>query len=233
MRTFVESIVCSVAATLALPAFAAVQSFEGNAPAWQAAVGAAPITTITFDTIPGSNSNPIVGNEFSSFAGSPVFTSIVGNGVYVGNAAFSQIPVPPSPPNMLSPSSCSPSCEGVIRLTFTTPMTAVGATFVDVENEFALTGYSLVLGAVTPSISFTSAPGDLSFKFLGFVSDVPFTAVDIHFTTGPSIDGALLDNLVYAPVPEPHSYVLWGIGALLAAARARRQRPSNRPHIAS
>jgi hypothetical protein len=203
-------------------ALADVQVFEGSFAAWQAAVSSGSFTTINFDTISGSNTTPIVGNEFGSFPGAPFFSSIVGNGVYVGNPASNQIPVPPSPPNMLSPSSCSPSCEGVVRLTFATPMRAVGAIFVDVENEFALTGYSLALGAATPSIHFSSEPGDLSFKFLGFVSDTPFTAVDIHFTTGPSIDGALLDNLVYAPVPEPVSTALFGVG--LAALILRKLR---------
>jgi hypothetical protein len=227
MRTFMKTAASLLVAVSSSNALAAVQVFEGNAGAWQAAVGLASVTTITFDTIPGSTTTPIVGNEFSSFSGSPFFSSIVGNGVYVGNPAFNQIPVPPSGLNMLSPSSCSRACEGVIRVTFASPMRAIGAIFVDVENEFALTGYSLTLGAATPQIAFTSAPGDLSFKFLGFVSDTPFTAVEIHFTTGPSIDGALLDNLVYAPVPEPTSYALFGLGALAVWFAALRTRSSS------
>jgi hypothetical protein len=210
---------------IASTASADVLTFEGSSNSWLESVGAAQVTTITFDSIPGSTSHPITGTEFVSFAGGPIFTSVVGDGVYVGKLASDQIPNPPSAPNMLSPSSCSPSCEGVIRLSFDIPMRAVGATFVDVENEFSLTGYSLVPDAPAPTIVFTSAPGDLSFSFLGFVADKPFTSVDIHFTTGSSIDGALLDNLMYAPVPEPETYamLMTGIGLISIIVR-RKQR---------
>lgn len=215
---------CIALSTAALCAPVSAQVFEGSAAAWAAALGTLPISTITFDTIPGSTATPIVGNEFSALPASPTFTSVVGDGVYVGNPAFSQIPSPPSSPNMLSPSSCAVSCKGIVRLTFANPVRAVGATFVDVENEFALTGYSLVPGAAAPDIAFSSSPGDQSFSFLGFVSGSPFTAVDIYFTTGLSIDGSLLDDLVYAPVggpvpapiPEPAITALMalGLGAL-------------------
>jgi hypothetical protein len=214
-----------VLSLLGFPSFASVQIFEGSFDAWLSATGTSQVNTVTFDTIPGSITSPINGNEFGSFPGEPIFTSIVGGGVYVGKLASNQIQNPPSAPNMLSPSSCNPSCEGIVRLSFNESIKALGATFVDVEDEFKLTGYSLVLDAPSPNITFTSAPGDLSFKFLGFVSDVPFTSVDIHFTTGPSIDGALLDNLVYAPVPEPEAYamLLAGLGLVGFIARRRKQ----------
>jgi hypothetical protein len=214
-----------------LDASAAVQVFEGDAGAWSAAVTGGTVTTLSFDTIAGSTRSPIAGTEFSAFAAGPVFTSVIGDGVYVGNPAPGQIPRPPSGANMLSPSSCSFSCEGVVRVSFAAPVFAIGGVFVDVENEFALTGYSLQLGAVVPSVKFSSAPGDRSFKFLGLVSDVAFSAVDIHFTTGPSIDGALLDNLVYAQaavpaVPEPSSHALLSGGLLLVGLKAFRTRRS-------
>jgi hypothetical protein len=223
------SMASAVVALVPLVASAAVQVFEGDGAAWSAAVNGGTVTTLSFDTIAGSTRSPIAGTEFSAFAAGPVFTSVIGDGVYVGNPAPGQIPRPPSGANMLSPSSCSFSCEGVVRVSFAAPVFAIGGVFVDVENEFALTGYSLQLGAAVPSVKFSSAPGDRSFKFLGLVSDVAFSAVDIHFTTGPSIDGALLDNLVYAQapaVPEPSSHALLSGGLLLVGLKAFRTRRS-------
>lgn len=152
---------------------------------------------INFDNIQGSTTNPISGDEFSFRPGNPVITVVDGTGIFVGNPATGQIPNPPSGENMLGPRA-SGSIEGILKFTFSEPIRALGATFVDVEADFNSTGFSLEMGNLSPNITFTASKGQGSFSFLGFTSESSFSEVEIHFATGSNIDGTLLDDLVYS-----------------------------------
>ncbi|QDU66234.1 hypothetical protein [Engelhardtia mirabilis] len=171
--------------------------YENDPSGWLIATAGSSVVTLDFDNVAGSTSVPIVGNEFLAELSCPILTDTSGNGIFVGNPAPGQVPNPPSPPNMLSP-ACTPSCEGVIRVSFSEPVRAVSAIFIDVEADFASTGLGLSLGAALPDVAFSSPQGQGTFSFLGVVSIVPFTAVDIHFATGANIDGVLIDDLAYA-----------------------------------
>ena len=153
---------------------------------------------IHFDSVPTSAVNPLQGDEFSVNPGAPVFLDIEGRGMFA--QASNQIPNPPTPPNMFGP-ECNPSCEGIIRLRFAQPVIAVGAIFIDVEGDFASTGLSLDLDQLLPQYPFTSIQGQGAFSFLGVRSSVPFREIDLHFATGPNIDGTLIDNLEYVLAP--------------------------------
>jgi hypothetical protein len=90
------------------------------------------------------------------------------------------------------------SIEGILKITFSEPVNAIGATFVDAEADFATTGFSLTIGAAVPDVAFSSDQGNASFSFLGLISSTPFTNVEIHFASRTGFDGALLDDLVYS-----------------------------------
>ena len=75
-----------------------------------------------------------------------------------------------------------------------------------------------------PEVSFSSNQGQASFSFLGLVSDSPFTSVDIHFATGPSSDGVLIDDLQYAVVPVPAAVWLFISGLFGFFSIARRKK---------
>ena len=213
------------AALVGTQALAAVTVFENDRDGWLA--GAA-TTLIDFESVPGS-ATPLAGDEFAGFAGSPTFTGRDDRAIFVGNPTMGQVTSPPSGVNMFHP-LCDPSCEGVVVLTFSQAVTRIGAVFIDVEADFALTGFSLDVASDVPEFAFSSPQGQGAFSFLGLVSDDPFTRIAIHFATGPNIDGVLIDDLEYAfaddaaaiPVPAAAPLLLTG-GAFIAAARRRRQ----------
>lgn len=218
--------VCACLSFLQSSVNAAVVSFENDQAGWQAAAGSpGSVTLIDFESITGSTTVPIAGDEFSSFAGQPTFAVAPQSEfaeLFVGSPT-SQIPTPPSGDNMFHP-TCDLSCEGIVTLTFGTPVTSVGAIFVDVEGDFATTGFSLTPGASVPEVSFSRNQGGGSFSFLGLVSDSPFTSVDIHFATRPGSDGVLIDDLQYAVVPVPAAVWLFGSGLLGLIGMSRRKK---------
>jgi hypothetical protein len=60
--------------------------------------------------------------------------------------------------------------------------------------------------------------------FWGFISDTPFTSVRLIGSTGQNQQNYKLDDMVYAPVPEPASLCLYGaglVGIFLAVRRSR------------
>ena len=185
---------------LAVPSVALSQVvvFENDESAWSLA---APQTSLmNFDSVPGSTSQPLVGDEFASLAGSPMIAAAALSetpDVFVGDPT-SQVNAP-SAPNMLYP-TCDPSCEGIVTISFATPVTAVAATFLDVEADFASTGFSITPNSLTPEYAFSGSQGQASVAFLGIVSPSPFSSIDIHFSTGSNIDGVLIDDLQYSLV---------------------------------
>lgn len=175
-----------------------VDLFFDDPAGWEAVLGGSG-EVIDFDDQPSSGSAPFDGTAYEGLPGAPTFTLIDGPGMHTQSSG--QIPNPPSPPNMLAP-TCNPSCEGIIRVTFGQPISGVGAIFVDVEADWASTGLSRTLDASVPDFPFPSdQTGQSTQVFLGITSSQPFSEVDIHFATGPNIDGVLIDDLRYVVAP--------------------------------
>lgn len=175
---------------------AQVVVYQNDEPGWLLAAG--PAHLLDFDSIPGSTTVPIVGDEFIGLVGSPIISAAPLSetpDVFVGD------PTPqvdaPSLPNMLYP-TCDPSCEGIVTISFAQPVSAISALFLDVESDFATTGFSIAPNSPVPTYSFTGPQGQASVAFFGIVSAQPFTSVDIHFSTGQNIDGVLVDDVRYA-----------------------------------
>lgn len=162
--------------------------------------GSGSANTLDFEDVPEGR---LTGSEWSGAAGRPQLVSVAGEGLYIGVAAktFAQIASAPSGTNMLLPievnSQDEPS-EGIIRFDFDAPVRAFAATFVDVEADYASTGFGLSNDA-TPRFAFNQAPSgaDGAFAFLGVVLSDPVASIAIHFATGPSIDGVLVDDVRY------------------------------------
>lgn len=197
--------------------FAASVVYINSFDEWSNAVNQT-INTVDFESVPGTKR--INGDEFASLTASPNFTVIRGTSMFVGNPITGQNLTPVSGKNMLYP-RCLLSCEGVIRVDFDQPLVGFGAFFIDVERDFATTGFSLDPDVSKgPQIAFEAPQGQNQHSFLGFTANQPFTSVDIYFATGRNIDGVLIDNLVYATelstsaVPVPAAAWLLGSGLL-------------------
>jgi hypothetical protein len=113
--------------------------------------------------------------------------------------------------------------DAALTISFTSGnVTAVGGNFyvVNLSDAFKPVSVSLALSDGT-SLSF--APTSVADSFRGFVSTVAITSLVIG-APGVSLY-ASVDNLTAgaAPVPEPATWLLWGLGAggLLAARRRR------------
>ncbi len=212
-------------ATISLLATASVASaativFENDLPGWQAL--ASPEYVVDFEAASGE----LVGNEFAGLPLAPLFELISGQGLFSGGLAPTQL-TPSSGVNVFGPADTG-SIEGVIRVSFDSPVTAVGAFFFDVEVDFALTGFSTIAGAAVPEVAFSSFQGQAVQSFLGFVTDSPVSFVDIHFATLPNADGTAIDDLRYSTVPEPSTAILLALGllGLSVQRRPRRIRPA-------
>jgi hypothetical protein len=58
--------------------------------------------------------------------------------------------------------------------------------------------------------------------FFGFVSDTPFSSVEIREVQTITGDSFVMDNVVIATIPEPATALLFGIGAMLVLGWSRR-----------
>lgn len=170
--------------------------FENDQAGWSAMTGSS-INVIDFESVASPSPQELAGDEFSALPLSPTFKLVDGGGMFVGNPGTGQTLTPTSGVNMLFP-ECNPACEGVIRVSFDQEIKSFGAFFIDVETDFATSGFALVANSDVPEFSFSSFQGQNAQSFLGIVADVGFSSVDIHFTTGSGFDGALIDDLSYA-----------------------------------
>jgi hypothetical protein len=203
-------------------ASAEVITFENDLEGWQAAAGTVGSqTTIDFDDV-----SPALldGNEFHSLPAGPIFSSVfavdgVGPFVSSHNEAL-------SPANVLRPTNSSSLNDGVVRVTFDAPIYALGASFSDVEGDFAETGFGIGQNTSTPDVAFTSQASD-AWQFHGFVSDTPFTVVDVYMAAVPGdslgIDGVFIDDLRYSTVPEPSGLLLLSLLGTTGVACGRRR----------
>lgn len=97
----------------------------------------------------------------------------------------------------------------LVTFSFSVPILAFGInvnTFATLPGSYTITTN---LGDSAPS-GFDPFPGFLTGQFVGLISDTPFTSVTFDSVGGFEYT---LDDLTYAPVPEPGTMVLLG-GAL-------------------
>ena len=163
---------------------------------WEQLAGSETVTIDFEDASPGQ----LTGTEWNALPGAPTLVSVSGEGLYLGVAGttYTQIATAPSGTQMLLPievSSQQEPSQGIIRFDFDSPVRSFAATFIDVEADFATTGIGLE-GDAEPHLHFPEQPATL-FAFLGIVLEEPVTSLAIHFATGPSIDGVLVDDVRY------------------------------------
>ncbi len=189
---------------------------------WAAAAGA-PLT-IDFETPDASAGNVLInGDEYAGLAGSPnlSFTptpglnTADGNGdLQVGEAVPGALDVGPSSGDqLLFPGLFKQGAYGnggVLRLTADQPLNAAAAVFSDIEAGETTTGFDLDLdGSIDVLFSDWLIPVEGATLFLGFVTDMPVAAVDIHVNSANGdpnngADGVGLDDLSYntvVPIP--------------------------------
>ena len=197
---------------------------------WLAAL-TTPVNTITWDdvTVPESSYTTISADHYASMPGSPLLSIPDGtpqlSGLNVinpgpdGPAALGSHFIPVSGDNVFG--DTPPSPEGTLTISFGTPVYALGAWFLDVEDDHAGTGIEID-GTL---YAFSSSQGNQSQSFLGILSTTPFTSANICMAVGPDrINGVGIDDTMYAVVPVPGAALLGVLGLGAAAARLRRRR---------
>lgn len=197
----------------------AVSLFENDESGWDSMVTTL-VTNINWDDLVLANgtSQTILGNRYSGLTGSPTLSVDASSGLYVidpGPLFFQEDFIPVSGENVFAPDNYPDSPQGILTVSFGTPVYALGAWFLDVETDYAGTGIK-VDGTL---YSFSANQGDNSQSFLGIVSTTPFTTAEIHMANGPVSDGVGIDDLKFAVVPEPTTLLLLGFGALLLRKR--------------
>ena len=187
-----------------------------------------PIATINWDDVPlaDGSQTTIAGDRYSSMPGSPTL-SVDAGGLYVINPApsgtgyFATDFFPVSGANVFAPDGWpEPSVgpEGILTITFSSPVYALGAWFLDVEDDYRSTG--IEVGETL--YAFEQNQGDNSQSFLGIISSTPFTTAMIHMSSAPGGDGVGIDNMMYALVPTPVAVVLGMLGLATAGLKLRK-----------
>lgn len=196
-----------------------VTVYVNNEAAWSARVSG--VTTINWDDVgPLSEGahQEISADHYSSYFGSPKLGVDVSSRLWVGNpdpsnsnnnaGFFGQDFFAHSGNNVFSP-DLTGSPEGILTITFATPMKSMGVWFLDVESDYATTG--IEIGGVR--YAFPGNQGDNSRSFLGIVSDTAFTEFKIHMASGPAAaNGVGIDDVMYSPIPAPGAVLLGLLG---------------------
>ncbi len=112
----------------------------------------------------------------------------------------------------------------MLRLTSNQSLNAAAAVFSDIEQGRDTTGFDLNLDGTIDVLFETSYPtsGNAEKLFLGFVTDMPVAAVDIHVNSangdqGAGSDGVGLDDLSYntvVPIPAAAWLFVSGLAGL-------------------
>lgn len=195
--------------------------------------------TITWDTftVPDGQSTTISPTAYAGLPGSPTLSDPDG-ALIVGDpdnddsevADFYGVDfVAASGENVYAPEDDDPpgpgrqSAEGVLDITFATPQRAIGAVFLDVQDDNEITGISIG----DNFYNFNYTPGNRSRAFLGVIADDPFLTATIHmsqFNGTGGVNGVGIDDVVYAtPLPGAASMGLVLLGGL-GVLRKRRRR---------
>jgi hypothetical protein len=218
-RIAIVMIVCAIASA---PAMAGITVYTDQTN-WAAAL-TAPVNTINWDDVALANgtSTVIAGNRYAAMVGSPTLSIDAGSSLYVidpGPKYYEEDFIPVSGENVFSPDDYPMSPEGVLTVSFATPMNAIAAWFLDVEYDYASTGIEIA-GTLS---AFGFDQGDDSTSFLGIVSTTPFTTAKIHMSSAPGGNGVGIDDLMYS-VPAPGAAMLGILGLGAAAAKLRKRR---------
>jgi len=105
---------------------------------------------------------------------------------------------------------------GALFITFDTPIKAFGADFAALNDGLVRTSITVNGQTVSPSSTTTNVT-----RFVGVVSDTPFTTVQLTSNTG---DFYGIDNVVYGTaVPEPSSSLLICLGGIGMMMRRKRR----------
>ena len=212
--------ICVIFFVLAGSANAGLVVYTDQA-SWAAALSA-PINTINWDDLLLANgsSQVILGDRYSGMAGSPTLSVDGSSHLFVidpGPSYYQEDFIPVSGENVFSPDDYPASPEGVLTISFGTPMYALGAWFLDVEQDYDATG--IEIGETL--YSFGLSQGDNSQSFLGIVSTTPFTTANIHMSSDPGGNGVGIDDVMYA-VPVPAAVLLGMLGLSVAGIKLRK-----------
>jgi len=203
----------------ALPARAAVTTYTDRT-AFLNALGSAPTTTIDFDSTAAgtviTNGSPFAGVVFDY--SDPTYDLVVLDGLDTTSS-----------PNFLGVDDSTTTGfffpEDLLTLTFPTPVRAVGGFFVTpagiLDGVLHLTtGAGTANSGLLPTATLPS--GDEAW-FVGLIADSPVTTAT--FTSDFTVLVYNLDDITYAPVPEPMSATLVVMGLAGMACRRHAREP--------
>ena len=190
---------------------AAIDIHENDEDGWLAAVSST-VHTINWDDIspPLAEGASVIisGDRYTSTGATPMYGNPTlavdgASDLHVGNPDNPNAPFfgmdfyPVSEPNCFSPDPMPISPQGILTVTFDKPMMAIGAWFLDVEDDYTATGFRFAASGPLDA-AFSASQGDDSWSFLGIISDTPFTSIEIHLSSAPNGNGVGLDDVEYA-----------------------------------
>lgn len=211
---------------------ASVQIFESNAAGWRQAalLHQNVVELLSFDEISVAprEIRPMSPLTYADRRGNPVLSAA---GVKPAYSPFLAVlnhrdsaERPSSLPNVFTIDDGSVVNQGILHISFGSPVFAIGADFIDVEGAHQFTGIQIGSDPTLHSISRNF--GNHSKLFFGITSDEPFRTASIHFAATADLsvtDGVLVDDLVYAlPIPEPSSRLICAAGVCASIGLRRR-----------